>query len=96
MAESSREDILLMAVFTVTRDDVLNCADELGLPREKVTDNVTETLKEKINKGLDDLQRVVEDTVKGAIECPLELDCYPSCAWWKSGKCVFSKRLIKN
>ena len=96
MAGSSKEDILLMAVFTVTKDDALSCADELGIPRERVTDNIIEVLKEKVNQGLEDLRGEVKDMLKEAIKCPLELDCFPSCAWWKSGRCVFSKRLIKN
>ena len=96
MAESSKENILLMAVFTVTKDDVLTCADELGMPREKVTNDAIEILREKISQGLDDLRGAVKGMIKEAIQCPLELDCYPSCAWWKSGRCVFSKRLIRS
>ena len=96
MAESSKEDILLMAVFKVTKDDVLTCADEVGIPREKVTDNIIEILKEKVNQGLNDLRGAVKDMIKVAIKCPLKLDCYPSCAWWKSGKCVFPKGLIRK
>ncbi|MFC2041678.1 hypothetical protein ACFLTY_05110 [Chloroflexota bacterium] len=96
MAESSKEDIILMAVFTVTKDDVLTCADELGIPREKVTSDAIEILKEKVSQGLDDLREAVKDMIEEAIKCPLELDCYPSCAWWESGKCVFPKRLIRS
>ncbi len=96
MVENSKEDIILMAIFTVTKDDVLACADGLGIPRQKVTNDAIEILKEKVSQGLDDFREAVKDMIEEAIKCPLELDCYPSCAWWKSGKCVFPKKLIKK
>ncbi len=28
---------------------------------------------------------------KEAVKCPLGLVCYPSCFWWKDGKCTFQE-----
>lgn len=39
MLEDGKENVLLMAILMVTRDDVMTCADELGMPRERVTDS---------------------------------------------------------
>ena len=51
MAESGTEDIILMAILMVTKDDVLACANELGMSKEQVTDDVIELVKEKVSQG---------------------------------------------
>lgn len=86
MVENSKQDILVMALFMVTRKDVLVCADELGMTEEQVTDDVIELVKEKVSQGLGEWREVIKDTVKEIIEkeaaeCPLGLVCSPSCAW---------------
>ena len=48
MSENGEKDIILMAVFVVTRDDILSCASELGIPEEQVTDEVIELVKEEV------------------------------------------------
>ncbi len=93
MAENSREDILVMAIFMVTKDDVRACANELGMPEEQVTDDVIELVKEAVSQGLGDFRGVIKDIVKEAIkkeatECPLGIVCSPSCAWREVGECV--------
>ena len=94
MAENSKKDILLMAILTVTRDDVLAGANELGIPEEQVTDDVIELVKEKVSQGLRGWREVVKDMVKEAIKCPLGLVCSPSCAWREVGECI-SPRGVK-
>ena len=98
MSESGREDILLMAVFMVTRDDVLANANELGIPEEQVTDDVIELVKEKVSQGLHDWREAIKGVVKEAIskeavdkeaiKCPLGMVCSPSCAWREVGGCI--------
>ncbi len=94
MAESSKEDILVMAILKVTKDDVLASANELGIPKEQVTDDVIELVKEKVSQVLIHWPEVIEDIVKEAIECPLGLVCSPSCAWRVVGECI-SPRVVK-
>ena len=88
MAESYKEDVILMAIFIVTKGDVLACADELGMSKEQITDDVMELVKEKVNQGLSSWRQVVKSMVKEAIKCPLGMVCSPSCAWWEVGKCI--------
>ncbi len=96
MAESSKQDILVMALFMVTRDSVLSCADELGIPEEQVTDDVIELVKEKVSQDLGGWQNGVRDIVKETIEkkaikCPLGMVCSPSCAFRQVGECSLSR-----
>ena len=93
MAESSKRDILVMAMFMVTRNDVLACADELGMSEEQITDDMIELVKGKVSQGLGDWGDVIKDMVKeviknGAVKCPLGLICSPSCAWREVGGCI--------
>lgn len=98
MAESSMENILIMAIFMVTRDDVLACADELGMSQEQVTDDVIEQVKEKVSQGLDGWRAVIKGMVKETIsqgniekeanECALGMVCSPACAWREVGQCL--------
>ena len=88
MPESNKEEIILMAIFTVTKDDVLACADELGMSQEQVTDDVIEMVKEKVSQGLGGWRAVVKGLVKEAIKCPLGLVCSPSCVWREAGECI--------
>jgi len=91
--ESGKEDIILMAIFMVTKDDVLACANELGIPKEQVTDDVIELVREKVSQGLRNwrevIKGIVKETVKKeAIKCPLGMVCSPSCAWREVGECI--------
>ena len=92
MAESSKQDIIVMALFVVTKDVVLSCANELGIPEEQVTDNVIELVKEKVSQNLgnwqDGVRDIVKETIeKKAIKCPLGIVCSPSCAFRQTGEC---------
>ena len=91
MAESSKENILVMALFMVTRNDVLACADEMGMSEVQVTDDLIELVKEKVSQGLGDWREVVKDIIKEAIRCPLGLVCSPSCVWKEVGGCMLPR-----
>ena len=94
MTENSEQNILVMALFMVTRDDVHACADELGIPEEQVTDDVIELVKEKVSQGFRGWREVVKGMVKEAIKCPLGIVCSPSCVWREVGECI-SPREVK-
>ena len=81
MPEKDVKDILVMAMFIVTKDDVQVCADELGLSKEQITDDVIELVKEKVSQGLGEWREALKGMVKGAIRCPLGKVCSPSCTW---------------
>ena len=88
MSPSHDEDI----VFMLTKEDVLACATELGIPKEQVTDDVIESVKRRVHLEFGHWPEIVTVALKVAIRCPLGLVCYPSCAWWEDGKCTFSKQ----
>jgi len=92
MAESCKEDIIVMAILMVTKDDVLTCANELGMSKEQVTDEVIELVRKEVSQGLHEWREVVKGIVKEAIKCPLGLVCSPSCVWREVGECIFSPR----
>ena len=99
MPENSEKDIVLMAVFVVTKEDILACADELGRPEEEVTEDLIEMVKEEVSRGLHHQRGMLRGMVKEAIECPigvpkkagecpLGMACSPSCPWQEVGECV--------
>ena len=51
MSENNKQDVLVMALFVVTRDSILSCAGELGIPEEQVTDNLIGLVKERVSQG---------------------------------------------
>ena len=91
MLENPNEGIILIAIFMVTKEDVLDCANELGMSEEQVTDDVIELVREKVKQGLRDQREVVKSIVKEAIKCPLGLVCSPSCTWREVGNCIFPR-----
>lgn len=90
MAQSYEEDIICM-FFMLTKDDVLACANKLGIPEEQVTNNEIESLERRVISVFGNWPDVVRSPLQEAIKCPLKLVCYPSCAWWKDGKCAFPR-----
>ena len=89
MPANQDEDIILIAIFMVTKDDILNCADELGMSQEQITDDVIDLVRQRIREGLRNRREVVRNIVKEAIRCPLGLVCSSSCAWREIGGCTF-------
>ena len=93
MTEKSKQDVLVMALFVVTRDSVMAFAEEAGIPEEQVTDEVFELVRQNVSQVLGDWQDAVRDMIKETIEketakCPLGMTCSPSCAFKKVGECA--------
>lgn len=85
MSKSYQKDIILM----LTKDDVLACAKELGIHIEQVTDEVIELVKDRLNLEFRYWPEIIKDVLTQATKCPLGLTCFPSCTWWKDGRCTF-------
>ena len=99
MAEGGKEDIILMAIFMVTKDDILTCANELGIPKEQVTDDVIELVKEKVSQDLRHCREVIKGIVKEAVKreairCPLGMVCSPSCVWQEVCECISPNSIL--
>ena len=88
MTEQDNRDVLLVALFVVTRDDVLSSAREIGLSEAEVSDDVIEIVKERVGRGLGGWRERVKDLVKEAIRCPLGMACSTSCPYREIGQCV--------
>jgi len=78
-------------IFMLTKDEVLACAHELGISKEQVTDDVIELVKSRINLEFRHWPEIVKGLLKEVTKCPLGLVCYPSCFWWKDGRCTFPR-----
>ena len=98
MAESNKQDVILMAILAVTKDDVLAGANELGIPEEQVTDDVIQLVKEKLGQSLHNWRKTIQDMVKEVIEkeslkCPLGMVCSTCCIWSEVGECTLSREV---
>jgi hypothetical protein len=87
MSEKDRQDI----VCIMTRDQVLAFARELGIAEEQLTDEVMELVKSRLEAELRRWPEIVKEVLTRATRCPLGLVCFPSCCWWKEGRCIFPR-----
>ena len=93
MTEQKNRDILLMALFVVTRDDVLSSAREIGLSEAEVSGDVIELVKNRVSQGLGDWREKIKELVKDAIRCPLGMACSASCPFRELGQCAITGEL---
>jgi hypothetical protein len=78
-------------IFKLTRDDILARAKELGITEEQLTDEVIELIKNRLEAEFHRWPEIVKETLAQAAQCPLGLHCFPSCCWWKEGRCIFPR-----
>ncbi len=55
-------------VFTLTKDDFISCAEEMGIPQEAITDEVLEQVKKGVEWGLDCWTDVVKEAINFALK----------------------------
>jgi len=89
MPEKNQED----AIFKLTGDQVLAIARELGITEEQLTDEVMEIVRDRINLEFRNWPQIIKETLTQATQCPLGLVCFPSCCWWKEGRCTFPRKI---
>lgn len=61
--ESDRDTI-----FILTREDVIDCARELNIPEEEITDEVLQVIKKGVDWGMEFWSDVVKEAIRIAIE----------------------------
>ncbi len=84
MSDYSEEN----TIFILTRDEILACASELGIPNSGITSEVMAVVRQKIRARFSDWPDIVKDALLEATTCPLNLPCWPSCYWWQNGQCI--------
>ena len=57
-------------IFILTRDDVITCAKEMGMPKEAITDDIFYSVKKGVEFGLECWSEVVKTAIKEALDSP--------------------------
>ena len=55
-------------IFVLTREDVLECAREMGIPEEAITDDILPQIKKGIEWGLECWTTVVKEAINYALK----------------------------
>jgi hypothetical protein len=55
-------------VFILTREDIIDCARELNIPEEDITDEVLQEIKKGVDWGMEFWSDVVKEAIRIAIE----------------------------
>ena len=55
-------------IFILTREDVVECAREMGIPAEAVTDDVLNQVKKGVEWGLECWSEVVKEAINMALK----------------------------
>jgi len=56
------------AIFVISKQDVINCAKEMGLPEEAITDELLDQVKDGVSWGLEYWSEVVKAAIKFALK----------------------------
>jgi hypothetical protein len=54
-------------VFILTREDVIDCAREMGMPEQVITDDVFQQVKKGVEWGLESWSDVIKVAIQEAI-----------------------------
>ena len=55
-------------IFQLTREDVIECAREMGIPEEAITDDVLRQVKKGVESGLECWSEVVMTAIDFALK----------------------------
>ena len=55
-------------IFILSRDDVIGCAREMGIPDEEITDDVLVQVKRDVEWGLESWPDVVKEAINLALK----------------------------
>lgn len=59
-------------VFILSREDVIDCAREMGMPEEVITDDVFDQVKKGVSWGLECWSDVMRVAIREAIDMALK------------------------
>jgi len=55
-------------IFVLTREDVVECAREMGIPEEAITDDVLHQVRKGVDWGLECWSEVVKEAINMALK----------------------------
>ena len=55
-------------VFLLTMEDVIECAKEMGIPEEAITDDIFYKVKKGVDSGLECWSMVVKEAINSALK----------------------------
>ncbi len=55
-------------IVVLTREDVIRCADEMGIPEEAITDDVLAQVKKGVERGLECWSEVMKEAINMALK----------------------------
>ncbi len=55
-------------IFVLTKEDVIECAKEMDIPEEAITDDVLRAVRKGVNWGLDCWSDVVKEAINYALK----------------------------
>jgi hypothetical protein len=55
-------------IFVLTREDVIGCAREMGIPEETITDDVLSQVKKGVEWGLECWDEVMKEAINMALK----------------------------
>jgi hypothetical protein len=55
-------------IFVLTREDVVICAEQMGIPAESITDDVLRQVKKGVEWGLESWSEVMKEAINVAIK----------------------------
>jgi len=55
-------------IFVLTKEDVLECAREMGIPDEAITDDVLRMVRKGVDNGLECWSIVVKEAINFALK----------------------------
>jgi hypothetical protein len=55
-------------IFVLTREDVIGCAREMGIPEEAITDDILAQVKKGVEWGLECWSEVVKEAINMALK----------------------------
>ena len=58
----------LNTIFILTKDDVVGCAREIGIPEEAITDDILAQVKKGMEWGLECWSEVVKEAINMALK----------------------------
>jgi len=68
LAHAKEQEAAKDAVFILVKEDVIECAKEIGIPEAAITDDVLRKVRKGVDSGLECWSDVVKDAINMALK----------------------------